>query len=272
MKVISLKPYFPFAKGSFQSLLSYRINFFMFIFGEFLTVFVTYYLWMAVYKNSGSNIINGFSMSDMFAYIFMCEVARNFVFNDASADISYDVREGSIAMKLIHPINYRTEVLFRILGEVIYNILFVGVPIFIVVSLTMYFSHGIIINIMCVAGFLISCFLGFFMYFYFNFIFGLLAFFVTNVWGMNMLKGAIINFLSGLLVPISFFPTWAQKILSFMPFNSLIYTPVMIFLGKYKGTDLINALLIQLIWLIIFGVLGALLWKLAVKRLTISGG
>lgn len=31
--------------------------------------------------------------------------------------------------------------------------------------------------------------------------------------------GAIINLLSGMLIPISFFPLWAQKIVNFFPFS-----------------------------------------------------
>lgn len=175
-------------------------------------------------------------------------------------------------MKLIHPINYRTEVLFRVLGQNIYNVLFTGVPVFVLVSSVRYFSHGIPPDAVNLSCFLLSCILGFFMYFYFNFIFGLSAFFITNVWGMHMLKGAIISFLSGMMIPVGFFPQWLQKILSFMPFNSLVYTPVMIYLGKYEGPALLSVLLIQLVWLIIFAVLGAFFWKRAVKRLTISGG
>lgn len=244
----------------------------MYIFGEFLTVFVTYYLWTAVFKNSNSEIINGFSLPDMFTYIFMCEVARNFTFNDASYEVAHEVREGSIAMNLIRPIHYRLVVLFKVLGEWAYNVSFVGIPILVVISLIRNFSYGIPLNMLSLAGFIVSCILGFFVNFYFNFIFGLLAFFVTNVWGMHMLKGAILNFLSGLLIPISFFPLWAQKILAFMPFNSIIYTPVMIFLGKFKGSEIIYALMIQIIWVIAFGFLGILLWKQAIKRLTILGG
>lgn len=272
MRGITVRSYLPFARGAFQSLLSYRLNFFMYVLGEFLTVFVTYYLWAAVFRDSGAASLNGFTMTDMFAYIFMCQAASVFVLNDASSEVAYEVREGSIAMNLIRPIRYRVVVLFKVLGGLIYNMVFVGIPIMLVVSLARYFSYGIAPDVMGIIGFFISCVLGFFVYFYFNFIFGLTAFFVTNVWGMGMLKGAIVNFLSGLLIPIGFFPAWAQKILSYLPFNSLIYTPVMIFLGKFRGTELINALLTQVFWVVFFGIAGTAFWRLAIKRLTILGG
>lgn len=55
------------------------------------------------------------------------------------------------------------------------------------------------------------------------------------MWGLSQIIGAIINLLSGMLIPISFFPLWAQKIVNFFPFSSTIYTPSMIFLGKING-------------------------------------
>jgi ABC-2 type transport system permease protein len=268
----SLKSYLPFAKGTFQSLLSYRLNFFLYVIGELTTVFATYYIWLAVYKNSGSQTLHGFSLQDMFTYIFMCQVALNFVSNDASYEVANEVREGSIAMNLIRPIRYRMVILFRILGEVIYNVCFVGTPILLIVCGVRYFSHGIAPDLLGIAGFFLSAVMGFLIYFYFNFIFGLSAFYISNVWGMNMLKGAIINFLSGSMIPIQFFPGWAQDILAFMPFNSLIYTPVMIFLGKYQGMEAVKALLIQVFWVLLLGISGVLLWQKAIKKLTIQGG
>lgn len=244
----------------------------MYVFGELLTVFVTYYLWLAVYNNSGAKTLNGFTLIDMFAYIFMCQVANNFVNNDAAWEVASEVREGSIAMNLIRPIRYRVVIMFRILGETIYNVCFVGLPIMLIVCGVNYFSYGIMPNALSILGFFASSIMGFLINFYFNFIFGLTAFYVSNVWGMNMLKGAIVNFLSGILIPIHFFPAWAQKILSYLPFNSLIYTPVMIFLGKYRGMELVGALLIQVFWVAFFGISGMLFWKLAIKKLTIQGG
>lgn len=81
----------------------------------------------------------------------------------------------------------------------------------------------------------LSIILGVFINFYFSYIFGLLSFKITNMWGLSQIMGAIINLLSGMLIPISFFPLWAQKIVNFFPFSSTIYTPSMIFLGKING-------------------------------------
>lgn len=92
------------------------------------------------------------------------------------------------------------------------------------------------------------------------------------MWGLSQIMGAIINLLSGMLIPISFFPLWAQKIVNFFPFSSTIYTPSMIFLGKINGNNIISSLALQMLWIIILFIISKWMWKKLIKSLTILGG
>lgn len=87
-----------------------------------------------------------------------------------------------------------------------------------------------------------------------------------------MAKEALLAFLTGQLIPISFFPEILQNIFQYLPFSSMIYTPVMIYLGKYTGQTLYFMLLRQFIWVILLYVLGSLIWKKVTKRLVVLGG
>ncbi|CAD0172057.1 Daunorubicin resistance transmembrane protein [Streptococcus thermophilus] len=51
--------------------------------------------------------------------------------------------------------------------------------------------------------------------------------------------------MSGSLIPLAFFPKVVSAILSLLPFSSLIYTPVMIIVGKYDASQMLQALLLQ---------------------------
>ena len=62
----------------------------------------------------------------------------------------------------------------------------------------------------------------------------MVAFFTTYIFGMLMAKEALLSFLTGQLIPLSFFPPLVQRIFDFLPFSSMVYTPVMIYLGKYS--------------------------------------
>jgi len=52
----------------------------------------------------------------------------------------------------------------------------------------------------------------------------------------------------------------------------MIYTPVMIYLGKYTGEELAWALGRQFIWVILLYWMGSLIWKQVTKRLVVLGG
>ena len=114
--------------------------------------------------------------------------------------------------------------------------------------------------------------MSFFICVLFDFCFGMVAFFTTYIFGMLMAKEALLSFLTGQLIPLSFFPPLVQRIFDFLPFSSMVYTPVMIYLGKYSGAELGFVLLRQAVWVVLLYVLGNLIWKKVTKRLVVLGG
>ena len=110
------------------------------------------------------------------------------------------------------------------------------------------------------------------IYVLFDFCFGMIAFFTTYIFGLRMAKNALLSFLTGQLIPISLFPLAAQKVFDFLPFSSMVYTPVMVYLGKYQEADLAWALGRQAIWVVLLYLLGSIIWKKVTKRLVVLGG
>lgn len=100
----------------------------------------------------------------------------------------------------------------------------------------------------------------------------MLAFVTTYIFGMNIIKNATLNFLTGRLIPISFFPTALQKIFSFLPFTAMTYVPVMIYLGKYSGMQVLEQLGKQALWVVVLYLFGSFLWKKIERRIVILGG
>lgn len=120
--------------------------------------------------------------------------------------------------------------------------------------------------------YLFSLTLAYLINFFFNICFGFSAFVFKNLWGSNLLKTSIVAFMSGSLIPLTFFPKVVSDILSFLPFSSLIYTPVMIIVGKYDASQILQALLLQFFWLLVMAGLSQLIWKRVQSFITIQGG
>lgn len=268
-----LRAYWPFSRGAMQVLMSYKANFFMFVLGGLLKTFVIYYLWKAVYNNSSNSVINGFTISDMMVYIFISSITSIAINCNTERTIGREVREGSIAMNLIRPINYQTRMLFETLGTFIYQFLFISIPVLLALLAYRFFTFGALPpDAWTILLYFLSLLLGFLIMFLFNFSFGLISFYTTGVWGLWFVKGAVIRFVSGELVPIVFFPFWLQTILKFLPFNSMNYVPVMIYLKKFNGNELIRVLGMQIFWVFVLFFISNILWNKAIKKLTILGG
>jgi ABC-2 type transport system permease protein len=131
---------------------------------------------------------------------------------------------------------------------------------------------GIRFDILTFLIYLLSCVLAYLVNFFFNICFGFLAFVVKYLWGANMMKACVVGFLSGTIIPLAFLPKPLETAFLILPFASLNYTPVMIYMGKYTGLEMLWYMGLQLFWVFAFWALSKLLWKLSVKRLCVQGG
>lgn len=269
----SLKIYLPFASNELKRQMAYRGAFYLFILISLFGSFISYYLWMAIYGSAGQARLGGMSQDEMVVYVFMVYVTSSIVTISISDWVSDDVVKGTVAMNLIKPIDYRLSLVSRALGDMIYRFLAPGVFIWIGLEIYKVKVLGMVpVKMSGVLLYLLSCLMSFLIYVLFDFCFGMIAFFTTYIFGLLMVKEALLSFLTGQLIPISFFPEAVQRIFDFLPFSSMVYTPVMIYLGKYTGKTLGFMLLRQAAWVVILYVLGSLIWKKVTKRLVVLGG
>ena len=265
--------YLPFALNELKTSLSYKGAFYLFIFISTFSSFISYFLWMAIYGSSDGNTLGGLSQNEMIVYIFMVYITTSAVNISISKEVGMDIVKGEVVMNLIKPIDYRMSLVSKAIGTSIYRFFVPGIVIWIGLELYKYFELGMgITNITNILLFLFSVFMSFLIYVLFDFCFGMIGFFTTYIFGLEMIKHSVLLFLTGQLIPLSFFPEIIQKIFSYLPFSSMTYTPVMIYLGKYSGMELLKVLLIQLVWIVLLYLLGSLIWKRVTKRLISLGG
>lgn len=268
-----VRVYLPFAKSEIQRAMSYRTNFFMGTIAGLIQVFVTYYLWLAIFKSSSQNSINGFTVSDMIIYVFISNITARMVGSSVDMIIGSEVVKGDIAINLIRPINYRVRLLFQAIGSALYKFIAVSLPIWIGLIVVRFLTvHELPPSFTIILLYLGSSILSFLILFLFNFCFGMLSFYVTYIWGLRMCKNSILRFFSGEIIPLAFFPLWFQNFMNYIPFGAINYTPVMIYLQKLMGVQVIKAISIQVVWIAILLLLSHFVWNKATKKLMILGG
>jgi viologen exporter family transport system permease protein len=105
-----------------------------------------------------------------------------------------------------------------------------------------------------------------------NFMIGTCAIPLKSILALIRAKYWLIEMLSGLLIPISFFPDAAQKIMTRLPFEYIAYVPLQIYLGKLGRSDALRALAMQWLWVAALLILAHIWWERASRKITIHGG
>lgn len=67
-------------------------------------------------------------------------------------------------------------------------------------------------------------------------------------------------------------PIWLQHITNAMPFQSMVHFPVSVFLGNLSTNEMLRGFLFQASWIIILLILSKLIYRMAIKKVTIAGG
>lgn len=252
----------------FLMMLAYRTNYYSGILIYSINIGAYYFLWMAIY--GGKDTMVGMSAVQMTTYVAIAWMARAFYFNNIDREIATEIKEGKVAVEFIRPYNYLGMKMMQGLGEGIFRLLFFSVPGMVIVALI--FPLQLSASLTTWGYFLLSTLLSFIINSQINLLTGITTFFLYNNAGLIRAKRVVIDLFSGLLLPISFFPIWAQDVMQFLPFQAISYIPSMIFTDGFEGMELFHALLFQFIWALVLIIPIKILWVMAKKQLIIQGG
>ncbi|CAM3858956.1 ABC transporter permease [Mesobacillus zeae] len=252
----------------FLMMLAYRTNYYTGILIYSINIGAYYFLWNAIY--AGKSEIEGLSSIQMTTYVAVAWMARAFYFNNIDREMAMEIKEGKVAVELIRPYSYLMMKTMQGLGEGIFRLFFFSFPGMLIVSLIFPLEFSADANTWGL--FAVSILLSFMINTQLNLLTGITTFFLYNNTGLIRAKRVIIELFSGLLLPISFFPGWAQSVMNYLPFQGISYIPSMIFTNGFTGGEALHGILIQAIWVIVLIVPIRVLWLLAKKQLVIQGG
>lgn len=100
---------------------------------------------------------------------------------------------------------------------------------------------------------------------------------ITLMWtvsgqGMAALSAGAVTILTGMIIPVPFFPDWAQTIINVLPFRGIVDTPYRLYLGHIPPSDALWHLGHQFVWTITLVLAGRWLLARGIRRLVMQGG
>lgn len=245
-----------------RKLMSYRADFWLSAVASFVVeIAVAYYLWSAIFRESGREVIGGFTRDGMAIYYVLAILLGKLIRGeDRQSTIAQNIYDGSLTRYLLFPTNYfafkYAEHLGTLVAAFVQLALFGG-------AAALFFDFGAAgeVSAASVARTVAAVAAGNLLAFLLAFLLEAVAFWADNVWSLLVLLRFIGHLLGGQLLPLHLFPGWAQPLLDLLPFRFLYYFPTMTFLGRLDLADWASGMAVALAWCAALGLAARVVWK-----------
>lgn len=274
------KRYKPFFRAGAMDCLAYKSSMFGWVIVSVLEVLSIFFLWIGVYKSSPdgvNSVINGFTFHEMLVYVTFINIFNFVSLNgDTMFFIVEDIQKGTIAMSFVKPISYRMRFAFTNLGNACMKTLMLGLPLLTIAYAVFAVIGFITLNWIMLPVHVLLFFAAQLMAILLNdaidYIFGVLCFYTTADWGLSQIKTTAVGFLSGGMIPLTFFPGIFGKILQYSPFSGIAQNPVFILMMKISWVEAVKLLAIAVAWWAALELIGKVLFAFASRKVTVQGG
>lgn len=188
-------------------------------------------------------------------------------------DIFEMITQGNIAYELCRPCDLYNMWMFRGMGMRLSRVVLRCVPVF-AVAVLLPAPYGLKPppDIAAAGLFVISGILGFLNVVAFGMLIYVSAFFTISVQGTRAFCTAVVDLLSGAIIPIPFLPDGIRQAVELLPFASMQNAPLRIYGGDIAGAQAVQTILLQMFWLAVMVLAGRLLIQRALKRVVVQGG
>jgi len=258
---------------SLQDAFSERGSAVVWAFLDFLWPFVNLFIWVGIYQGQGgeSTTIGGFSLSQMLTYYLGVALISATAVSHQEYEIIRDIQSGDLSNYLLKPLSY---IKFQLVTSISWKILKGMIILPFILLAAFIFKNYIDFNLtpattLVFIGVLIFSFL---LYFLNAFIFGLLTFWVDEPGGFIEMNEIARSLFSGMALPLAFLPWPFSVISNILPYRYFYDFPLRILSGRIENSDILNGLLAQLGWLLIFYCIYKVLWRRGISRYSAFGG
>jgi ABC-2 type transport system permease protein len=247
--------------------LAYGVEVFLRALFLIVLVFIISQLWKATFAARNTQAYSGFTLNTLIWYLLAAETFA-LSLPDLRGRIDREVRSGQLAYLLGRPCNY-----------ILYNFsLYLGERL---VRMLMNASAAIVLGLLIVGppqlnwwGLLawpLTVVLALSIEFCVYFCIGLLAFWTEETYAFAFIYSRMVLVLGGVIAPLEVFPEPLRGIARALPFSVILYGPART-LAQFSGTEFVGLLWQQSLTLLGGMLLVGLLYRVALRRVSINGG
>ncbi|MBN2238500.1 MAG: ABC-2 family transporter protein [Dehalococcoidales bacterium] len=266
-----MKAYLSVIRIRFAVQLQYRAaaaaGFFTQLFFGFFRIMV----FTAFYASSSA--VQPISLEQAITFEWMIQVTLRMIPWNGDDEVVRMIRSGNVAYELCRPMSLYFLWYCRLIALRVVPVLLQGIPLYTLVyflpggfglrpppspeaGLAWFLSTLCALLLGCAVSNLIS---------------------ISTLWmtageGARRIIPALVLVFSGGVVPLVYFPDWAQQIVTLLPFSGLIEIPLRFYIGYIPPSEVFTYAGLQLGWTAVFILIGQGLLRMAMRRVVIQGG
>ena len=267
-----MKSYLSYFKLKFKMGLQYRMAAFAGISTQVFFGIIYVSVYIAFYESDSSAL--PMELGKLISYLWLCQAFYALIhmwYRDK--EIINLIKKGNIAYELCRPQDLYFMWASKIYGERISSVVLRFLPV-IVFSLLLPSPYNLDLSITFdrFLVFVISLFLSSLLMTVIVLLYHVICLFTLDEKGIVNIFMVVSDILSGLVIPIPFFPTILQNISNILPFRYVSDFPFRLYVGDIGLNEGIIGIFIQFIWIVILVVIGKLITNKALKKAVIQGG
>ncbi|MCC2683566.1 MAG: antibiotic transport system permease [Paenibacillaceae bacterium] len=214
--------------------------------------------------------IGDYSPEALLTYVLVAFMLDGLISFRTESVIASSVRNGDVTTDLIRPLDHQLLHFSNAIGTAFIE----GIWLIAITGILGYFWLDMIFphNWTTLFLFVISVLLAIVIKYDLAYLTGVAAFWLTDVRGLIVTRSTLVGILGGAYFPLELLPHSVRSVLDILPFVGTIAIPARIFAGNISGSELWISLVQQLVWAIVLWVLARIVWKRAVRRVTVNGG
>lgn len=261
---------FALMRAGILEALQFRLATLLTIAGNLLYLLLVYNLWKSIFASTETGIVNGMTFSDTMIYLVLASAVLNFLEMYIVWTMGREIQDGKIVVDLLRPMSYRSWRFFDGAGMMVTGFFTTFLPTSIVVF---FVSDGAIHLGVNILFFVISLMMSAVINYYISFITGTVCIYTQSIWGINIVKEVILGLFSGALIPLAFFPDFLKKITMFLPFQTIVNSPMQILLHNENSLcETFSILGLQFFWLVALLFISEGFFRVSLKKITVNGG
>ena len=267
-----MRAYLSYFKLRFITSLQYRAAAWAGIATQVFFGFIFIMVYMAFYESGSAKL--PMELPQLITYIWLNQSLLsliNLFYKDK--ELFMLEKKGDLAYELVRPKDLYFMWYFKIIGQRLAMVILRAIPfvIFLLllpepyrISLPESLPHFLLFQLTLTSGtFLMTSIIV---------LYPIITMRTLNEKGIVQVIVAIADILSGITVPIPFFPKFLQVISKCLPFQYVSDLPFRIYVGNINITSGLYGLLIQIIWAIVIITIGYTMMKKSLKRVVVQGG